>query len=210
MIWTTTPEDAWTTHMLPVLGTPGWVEDSSGISDEIGLSKRELLGLILIAHALRKQSGTAWLVGYDPADGDQNDGHVTDGEKKRMVEHKIVAQMDSREVLEAIKSTYTKYANKGGAQYGKDRILIIQPNKNTSHGGLVEISELRELIANESPFDQVLTTGVTAQYDDRFVWHLVQHYPENPQGMSGMTQIDLYWKTGKGCVLSEGIRWELS
>ena len=94
MIWTTTPENAWTTHILPVLGTARWVEDSNDISDEIGLSKRELLGLILIAHALRKQSGTPWLAGYDPSDGDQNDGHVTDGKNKRIVEHKVVAQMD--------------------------------------------------------------------------------------------------------------------
>lgn len=210
MNWSTTPEDAWTTHIHPVLNTPGWIEDSANISNTIRLSKRELLGLILIAHALRKQTGTVWLVGYDPDDGQQNDGYVADGKNKRIVEHKVVAQMDDREALDAIKSTYTKYVYKGGAQYGKDRILIIQPNKSTSHGGLIRISELRDLIANESPFNQVLTMTVTAIYDDRFVWHLIQHYPENPQGKSGMTQIDLYWQTGAGCVLTEGITWNLS
>ena len=113
MIWTAAPKDAWMTHIFPVLNKSGWVEDSKDISVEIGLSKRELLGLILIAHSLCKQSGKDWLVGYDPADGDQNDGHVTDGESKWIIEHKVVVQMDTREFLEAIKSTYTKYENKG-------------------------------------------------------------------------------------------------
>ena len=116
-------------------------------------------------------------------------------------------QMDQREALSAIKGTYSKYVAKGGAQYGKNRTLIIHPNKGASHGGMIKISELRDLIANESPFDRVLTMSVVAQYDDRFVWHLVQHYPNDTSGKGSITQIDLYWQTGIGSVLSEGISW---
>ena len=90
MTWTATPEDAWTKHIRPVLNTAGWIEDSKDISDEIKLSKRELLGTILVAHALRKQFNKPWFVGYDPIDGNQNDGHVTDGKNKLIVEHKVV------------------------------------------------------------------------------------------------------------------------
>lgn len=69
MIWTATPEDAWVKHVLPVLDTAGWIEDSKDISAEIKLSRRELLGIILMAHAMRKQFNVPWLVGYDPMDG---------------------------------------------------------------------------------------------------------------------------------------------
>lgn len=206
MIWTSRPEDAWIEHILPAINTQGWIEHSRDISKQIKLSKRELLGLILIAHAMRKQFNEQWFVGYDPSDGDQNDGHVTNGKKKLIIEHKVVVQMDKREVLDAIKGTYTKYVKKGGEQYGKNRTLLIQPNKSSSHGGLIKISELTDLIANESPFDRVITMGVVAQYADRHVWHLIQHYP-HITGKSSITQIDLYWNTGRGEVLHEGIDW---
>ncbi len=210
MIWTAKPEDAWVEHILPVLTTAGWIENSRDISADLKLSRRELLGIILVAHAMRKQFNTPWLVGYDPADGDQNDGHVTDGTDKVIVEHKVVAQMDPREVLSAIKGTYTKYVDKGGAEYGKNRTLIIHPNKSTSHGGMIKISELRDQINNQSPFDRVITMGAVAQYSDRIVWHLVQHYPDDQLGKGSITQIDLYYQSGKGEVLSEGIDWTIN
>lgn len=77
------------------LSSPGWVEESKDISNDIKLSKRELLGLILISHAMNARKGN-WHVGYDPDDGDQNDGHVTDGNTKFIIEHKVVAQMDKK------------------------------------------------------------------------------------------------------------------
>ncbi|WP_420597784.1 hypothetical protein [Neptuniibacter sp.] len=205
MTWTSTKEDAFKDYIRPSIHKAKWIEDSKKISDEIDLSKRELLGLILIAHALRDHFKTKWIVGYDPDDGEPNDGFVTDTKSKHIIEHKVVAQMDPREVLDAIKSTYTKYSDKG-AEYGKGRTLFIHANKSSDHGGLVKISELRELIDGESPFDQVYTVGLVAARKGKLIFHIIKHYPVVPSG-TAITQIDLYLNTGAALVQTNGMHW---
>lgn len=208
--WTSKPANAWCKYIRPYLSNPGWIEDGKNISEDIELSKRELFALIILAHAFN--SGTnQWRVGYDPNDGkQQNDGHVTNGSKKFIVEHKVVAQMQQEEVLEAILAVYKKSAQKG-EQYGKDRILIIQPNKQSDHGGLIRISALKDLINNDSPFDRVLTLGATAQIQDgaAIAMHFIQHYPHDIKGNSGLSQIDLNLSKGDAVVSSSGIDWNL-
>ena len=108
--WTSTPEEAWVKHILPHTSNPGWIEESTKIT-EIGISKRELFTLIILAHVYNKDGGN-WVVGYEPNDGLQNDGHITNGESKVIFEHKLVAKMEPKEVLSAILSTYKKTAKK--------------------------------------------------------------------------------------------------
>ncbi len=203
MPWTDTPEQAWKDYILPHIHKENWINEGADISQDIKLSKRELLGLIILAHTINEGSGE-WLVGYDPADGEQNDGHITNGDKKHIIEHKIIVERDTREVLEAIKKTYTKFDYE---QYGKDRTMLIHADKAAEHGGMVRISELKELIANESPFDRVFLVSVPTPHDnEKIIFHLSQHFPVSET--SGLSELYLYFKTGKGEVSHQDIDWE--
>jgi hypothetical protein len=204
--WTCLPAVAWQRYILPSTGKPGWVEDSKDISEQIGLSKRELFSLIVLAH-LRGGVKGGWLVGYDPDDGEPNDGYITDGETKLRIEHKVVAQMDKREVLNAIIGTYAKYAKKG-ASYGKHRILVINPNKSAK--GLVKISDLGKRIGDQCPFDRVFIVGcVSRRQNGVWVMHITQQYPavvRNPKGTSvGIGEVLFDTPTGVATVTHNGI-----
>lgn len=159
MAWQSKPNNAWVKYGLANGGlTPGWVEDSKAISNEIAPSKRELFCLVLMAYMF---GGTddPWRVGFDPDEPEPNDGFVVRGESRVNVEHKLIAQMEREEVLQAILDIYRKTEAKGRA-YGQDRMLVIQPNKSADHGGMVRISDLRELIGDESPFDRVFSLSI--------------------------------------------------
>ena len=130
------------------------MEDSSKISDDLGLNKRELFGLILLAHMSKHLHPSAdWVVGYDASEPEPNDGFVSDGTTKTLVEHKLVPQIPREDALEAILSTYIENAEKGDA-YGRNRVLIIYANRATR--GLVRVSRLRDEIQDDCPFEQVL------------------------------------------------------
>ena len=132
--WTSKPENAWCKYIVPALSNPGWIEDGKPIRDSIDLMKRELFALIVLSHVLNSVKGE-WRVGYDPGDGkQQNDGNIQSRKKKFVVEHNVVAQMQREEVLEAILAVYEKSADRG-VEYGKSRILVIQPNKESVHSG---------------------------------------------------------------------------
>ncbi|GEM_PF-2448604 len=206
--WKSRPANAWCKYIASSIGKPKWIEDGAPISESIPLKKRELFAQIVIAHAINN-GNDKWRVGYDPADGQQqNDGNVSNGKRKLIIEHKLVTQMEKGEVLTAILDRYEK-AKILGEQYGKNRVLVIQPNKKSDHGGLIKISSLRDLIGKESPFEQVLSLGATAfiQEGKAVAMHLIQHYPENKKGDSGITQVDLDFFTGEAQVSSSGINW---
>ena len=116
-VFRSTPEDAWRDYIADAARRPAWIEDSAPISDEIGLSKRELFGLILLCHLRRNQfDNYGWFVGYDPDGIEPNDGFVSNGETTTHVEHKVIPQMAMQSALEAILSTYEKYARRGECQ----------------------------------------------------------------------------------------------
>lgn len=209
MNWQSKPENAWCNHILPeAQNNPTWIEDSRPISDKLKLSKRELFSLIILAHTYSNGNGE-WRVGFDIDDEEPNDGFFIKGKNKVRVEHKVVAQMQKEEVMKAILSIYKKSAKKG-RDYGKDRILIIQPNKPSDHGGLVKISDLSYEIGEESPFDKVFTLMMVSSNNGGRVgiMHLIQHYPplknRNKPG-DGITQIDFDLISGSAKIPHAGI-----
>ncbi len=150
-------------------------------------------------------------MGYDENDEEPNDGYITDGTSKVRIEHKVVAQMENKEVSTAILATYKKNANKGPA-YGKSRILVIQPNKSSDHGGAIRISDLTNEIGGECPFDQVLTLFMmakTGEGERTGVMNIAQHYPPPNIGEhlpgKGMAQVDFDFPTGNATVPHCGI-----
>jgi len=197
---TLSPEDAWQHYILPYAHIATWMEDSKPISDEISLSKRELYGLILLAHINNHLSSNKnWLVGYDEDAPEPNDGFVTDNNSRINVEHKIIPQMSKEDPLEAILSAYEKYAAKG-ASYGEKRTLIIHPNIKTR--GLIRISDLRDKISGESPFDRVLLMhAVTKGQNNIIPIHITEHYPG-----FGIAQVDFNLLTGEANVPHYGIK----
>ena len=92
--------------------SPKWMEDSRDVSGEIRLSKRELFGLILLAHIRNHQfQNEDWYVAYDANGPEPNDGFVSDGTTTTFVEHKLIPQMAKEPALEAILSTYDNTRN---------------------------------------------------------------------------------------------------
>ena len=120
------PTEAWTKYILPALADPKWIEDSDDISKEIGLSKRELLGLILYSFSL-DESG-AVKVSWSSKDYEPNDGFLDLGDNVCIrCEHKLVPQMAEGHVMEEMKKTFEKKKKKGTG-YGENRHLMIQAN----------------------------------------------------------------------------------
>jgi hypothetical protein len=207
-MWISKPKNALLKYIIPEFNNPKWLEDSSSISDEIGLSKRELFGLINLACIYSFE--TKCNVGFDINDEEPNDGFITTGRilkgnkqkiDKIRVEHKIIAQMDKREVLKAILETYDKYASKGKS-YGENRILIVHPNKGSDHGGLIKISDLTDNIGEDSPFDKVFSLGMIgkSKNKDCIIMHSIQHYPrckEKGSRFNGVIAIELNFVTGE-------------
>ena len=110
------PEEAWRKYLLAAAKSPRWMEDSKDISDELPVSKRELFGLIILAHIQNHLSkSNDWYVGYDSNASEPNDGLVSNGVDRIDIEHKLVTQMTNQAALEAILSTYEKYAHKGAS-----------------------------------------------------------------------------------------------
>lgn len=194
------PEEAWTKYLSIPAKSPGWMEDSKDISPEISLSKRELFGLIILAHLQNHLSENKnWFVGYDSSASEPNDGMVSDGNSRIDVEHKLIPQMSNQEALDAILSTYDKYAKKGAA-YGNNRTLIIFPNKTTS--GMIKISNLRDQINNACPFDRVLLMNAVSMRENNavVVIHITEHFPGK-----GIAQVDFNLLSGKASVPYYGI-----
>ena len=176
MKWEAAPNDALQEYILPHIGKAGWVEDGSAISEEVPLSKRELLGLIALAVALAEHApDRTWAVGFDPQHGEPNDGYVTDGDRSFRLEHKVVAQYSADDVLSEIIETYKKYAARGRA-YGSNRVLLIHANQGD--GRAVKVSALSDYIDTQPlVFDAVFLLGAVAQYPNRIVFHLFHMQP---------------------------------
>lgn len=157
------------------------------------MSKRELLGLITLAH-VANQDGAAWELGYDPNGVQPNDGFITDGDRRLEVEQKVIPQMSKQETLDAILSTYAKYELRGRS-YGSGRILVIFANKASE--GPIQISRLRdEIVAKGScPFDRVMFLSAVSERPDRLVFQMSEHYPGN-----GLAQIDVSPADGRASV----------
>ena len=198
-IWQSTPEEAWKNHILPKASTNSrWINESKAISDTIGLNMRELFGLIILAH-LKNGNNTIWETGFDQAQGEPNDGYITDGHSTIRIEHKVIVEEAKQEVLDEILDTYQRFAAKGPS-YGKDRVLVIQPNKPPDHGGLIKISELAKSIGNSCNFERVLTLSMVSRKgegDRKGVFHLIQHFPSIK---SGIAEVVFDFPTGTGEV----------
>ena len=205
-MWQAKPENAWVNKIkVDAASNSAWIEDSSPISKDLPICKRELFGLIILAHAC-SNSRRLWRVGFDPNDEEPNDGFIAMGKTRLRIEHKVVAQMQKEEVLAAIISIYKKSAEKG-ADYGSGRILVIQPNKAPSNGGLIKISDLTKEIGDYSPFDKVITLGLMSSKNGMGIFQLIQHYPplknESVSG-SGITRVDFNYVTGAANIPFEG------
>jgi hypothetical protein len=168
------PDEAWRVYIAPHIRTPGWLERSRPISRSVGLSRRELLGLILYSFYL-DESGTSRLC-WDNADDEPNDGYIAmpTGETIRC-EHKLVTQFGEGAVVQAILDTHRKNAERGSA-YGANRHLLIHANRESK--GLARISKLRDEIGGNTCFDAVICmnlNGVETGYIFRF--SVSEHYP---------------------------------
>jgi len=189
------PSVAWVEHVLPDASScERWLEDSKKISSSLGLSKRELFALIVLATVRQHhEPSSPWLIGYDPKGTEPNDGYVCNMSSCVFVENKLVPRMEKREVLNAIKDTYRKYAAKGES-YGGGRALVIYCNAGTE-GHAIEISQLHDEIASECPFDQVYVMHAIKQ-DRLLTFALTEHFPSN-----GLALVRLHPPTGALCVV---------
>jgi len=197
------PQAAWENHLQQPSMKARWLEDSKDISKALPLSKRELFGLIILAYLQNHTNNSKdWFVGYDSGASEPNDGFVSDGKSRIDVEHKIIPQMSTQNPLEAILSTYEKYAKKGIA-YGGGRTIIIFPNLATK--GLIKISSLRDKINGSSPFDRVLLMSTVAMSNNNTTAniHITEHYPGE-----GIAQVDFNLLTGGASVPYYGITSE--
>lgn len=199
-MWSSKPNDAWTTYLLEASKNAGWMEKSGYISEEFPLNQRELFALIILAHLQNGSLKTdTWCVGYDPTSSEPNDGLIHSGEEFISVEHKLVPQMADDDVLNVILDTYEKYAQRGEA-YGGGRTLVIYGNKQTR--GMIKVSDLRDRIKGKCPFDRVLLMhAVAAPRNNVIPIHITEHYPG-----SGIAQVDFNLHTGDGSVPHYGIR----
>lgn len=183
------PEIAFMKYLNDVLRTPGWIENSRDISSEIPLSRRELFALIILAHIKNHlDPDKSWKVGYDSHAHEPNDGFITNGIDRLDIEHKVIPQMAEGDPLDNILNTYTKYAEKGGQAYGKNRVLVIQGNQASL--GLIRISDLRDKIQGSSPFDRVLFMSAASIKDSgrTSIIHITEQYPNND---TGIAQVDI-------------------
>ena len=186
------PIVAWRDHLLPRASKKGWFDDSRDI-DRVGLplSNRELFGAILLALIYTDATGASWDVGYDPHQSEPNDGFVSDGTNVIRLEHKCVHEKSTEDVLAAIIHRYKK-AEAKGEDYGKDRTLVIHPNKATN--GMIRISDLTQAIEESCAFDRVYSLGAVSERPNHtYVFHLSQHYPR-PAGVKA--QIDFRFGDG--------------
>lgn len=206
-IWTAKPQNAWLKYVLPRANDVNWIESSKYVSGDIELSNRELFGLIILAYSANHFK-EGWRVGFDPGQGEPNDGFIINGQRKIFVEHKVIARFDDREVLNAIIETYHRFAEKG-INYGKNRLLLIHPNKGASHGGLVKISDLRDSIGTDSPFDQVILLGMVSRKETKGVFHLSRHYPPRDlaiKSVSNIIHVDFEFTNGTASVPYAGFQ----
>ncbi len=198
------PASAWVNYLRHKYFIPKWIEDSREISSEVPLSNRELFALIVLAYARNGESSEqVWNIGFDSNASEPNDGFISNGHHRIDVESKLVAQMDKKDVLEAILSTYDKYKKKGEA-YGKNRSLVIFGNKPTK--GLIKISNLHDVIQEDCPFDQVLLMHACSIKieEAKAIMHITQHYPALE-----LTQVDFNIVDGTGSVPSSKINWNV-
>ena len=169
---------------------------------DLPISKRELLGLVLA----RICRGPGWKVGYDPHQGQPNDGYITDETERLLVESKLIPQY-SDDVLASILATYEKVSAYSDS-YGAQRVLFLLAN--AGDGTMVKISDLHDAIGDTSPFDRVIQAGAVSIKDDgTVVVHLYQPYPTatDENTGSGLTQVDFNLRTGDASVLHRGIDW---
>ena len=168
------PQDAWVTYIAGSIDEPGWLEASDPISNAVGLSKRELLGLILYSYRL-DDSGSIYVC-WDSEDPEPNDGylHLPSGEDLHC-EHKVITQFDSREILDAITESYERYEGFGQA-YGSGVHLILHSNQESV--GLVKVSALHDAVGDKSYFDKVLMASVNGfEKNDVIRFALDEHFP---------------------------------
>lgn len=172
------PEDIYKKYLSKNIFIGGWMEDSSPISSDINLSKRELFSLIILANLYNHLSSNKnWRVCYDSEMSEPNDGYISDGKTKIQVESKIIPQMAKGDPLNEILSTYKKYAKRGEG-YGKNRTIIIFPNQTTE--GSIKISSLRDFIKDENKcsFNRVLLMHAVAIEDGIVaILKVSEHFP---------------------------------
>lgn len=168
------PMDAWQTYLANSVDTPGWLESSQNLSRTVGLSKRELLGLILYSYRL--DEGGTIPVCWNREDPEPNDGFLSLPENVIIrCEHKIIPQLNTTEILDSMTETYERYAALG-AGYGSDIHLIIHINRQTI--GLVRVSSLHDAIGNDCYFEKVLLASVNGfEGEDIIRFGLGEHYP---------------------------------
>ncbi|EKE11500.1 MAG: hypothetical protein ACD_15C00069G0001 [uncultured bacterium] len=190
------PRDIWKKYLSKNISIGGWMEDSTSISSNICLSKRELFGLIILANIYNHlSSNESWRVCYDSGMPEPNDGYITDGVTKIQVESKIIPQIVKGNPLEEILSTYKKYVKKGDG-YGKNRTIIIFPNQTTE--GLIKISSLKDYIKDENrcSFDRVLLLHCVAIEDGEVaILQVSEHFP-----LLKRAQVDFNLVTGVAAV----------
>jgi len=114
---TLTPQDAFNTYLMPYIADEDWILHGAEVDPELlPVKRRELLGCILMAHlyqAIRGDEGE-WLVGYDEAVSEPNDGLVTDHADTYIMEHKIITKYQGRTTVQEIVDYYDEY-NVSGA-----------------------------------------------------------------------------------------------
>ena len=180
-----TPERAYLDYVKPHIHKENWLYKSDPIESlDLDLSVRELLGCILMAHLYKGTRGSEgpWHVGYDNTQAEPNDGLVQGSRDVYRMEHKIITNYQGRTTLDALVDLYDTYNNKG-ANYGKDRTLLIQADAPSGPPGappgvLIKVSGLKDHIATgECHFDHVMLIYVVSRSDAHAEFRILQSHP---------------------------------
>jgi hypothetical protein len=116
------PLIAFEKFVVPGLGVPAWVEDSSNVTDT-GMSKREWAGLVVHAFSLMSLTGDRLVVGKDFDGGDgvivrENSNGYVDGVH---VEQTLVTHKRHTDLEQGIKA---ELAKKSAKQYPNTHLII--------------------------------------------------------------------------------------
>jgi hypothetical protein len=173
---TYSPKIAWNTYLSLACRKNGWLRLNNRLSNDFSISNRELLSLIVLSKLANHISKTDdWMAGYDPYQGEPNDGLVTNNKVIIKIESKYIPEIYSDDALKDVVKEYNENNNKG-SNYGNGYNLVIFCNKQE----LIELTPLKEAIANSvCNFDSVLFIyPVVVDYTKfTFIIHVHEYYP---------------------------------
>jgi hypothetical protein len=158
--------------VLPAIGNPNWIEDSSKVTDT-GMSKREWIGLIIHALALMELTGDSLRVAKMT---DNDDGGLVRGENEAVyVEQTLATHKDARyQTLEQAVAGQVGHKSSRGQNYAENRHLIVLCNMD----GNLDEDKLAAIVA-KGQFNIVNIFGFNGK-DRHYLSYIFDRDKPNP------------------------------